>query len=66
MKEELYVKDDKRVLIVGGGTHYGKSYAMEMILFNNYKESDANFLTYSDNMPRIEPSKLLMNLIGRI
>jgi hypothetical protein len=30
MKEELYVKDDKRVLIVGG-THYGKSYALEML-----------------------------------
>jgi archaellum biogenesis ATPase FlaH len=32
MNEELYVKDDKRVLVVGGGgKQYGKSRAVEMM-----------------------------------
>jgi len=91
-QEELYVKDDKRVLIVGG-THYGKSRATEMMkialigqgytqtnytiektrdvfwideLSSCYDMTPTNFLTYYQNMSRIEPSSLIMKLIGRI
>ncbi len=31
-----------------------------------YRNLNRKDLTYSENTPRIEPSKLLMNLIGRI
>jgi hypothetical protein len=91
--QELYVRDDKRVLIGGGGHHYGESYAMEMLkaamrergyeqktytiektrdmfwideLSSCYDIAPTNFLTYTDKTPRIEPSNLLMKLIGRI
>jgi len=89
MNEELYTKDDKRVLIVGGGSYSGKSLAVEMMKrvmiaqgytqtiytiektrdvfwIDEMEQPSTNFLTYSDNTPRIEPSNLLMKLIGRI
>jgi hypothetical protein len=89
MNEELYTKDDKRVLIVGGGSYSGKSYIIEMMkramleqgytgipvepfssnqafYLGEMEQPSTNFLTYSDNTPRIEPSNLLMKLIGRI